>query len=304
MSSERITSGADLSLTIALLTWNRSDDVVRCLEGLAPQADARGIPIVLLVNGSTDGTADRVRARFPHVEVHESPVNLGCPAGRNRLVDLCSSDWVAFIDDDGVTPPDLVDTMVRAVTAAPEQCGVVAGYMVDPAQSPRRWLPDATVGSFCAGVCAIRRDGFLAVGGFHEDGLRQGEEGELSIRLHDVGMTIERSSDLILLHPMSHSDAKRRELLRTGLRQALLTGVKLCPAWMVPGWTVWKLASFLRVAVALRAPRPYLAGVREAGRGLPSALRARRPASARAVMATRGRAPRLAHAARARLSPA
>lgn len=288
---------AGAPLTIAVLTWQRQDDVSRCIESVAKGAAAAEVPIVVLVNGSTDDTVAALRSAYPDIAVHEEASNLGCPGGRNRLTDLCETPWVFYLDDDGWVGPDFVDAALTAIASVPQDCAVIAGNVIDRhrdsdgdedagSNPPFRSGPTS---SFSGGTCAIRRADFMRLGGYPDDDLRQGEETEFAMKVFDAGLSIYRSASLVLFHPRSHERAKRIELLRTGLRQSLLTGVRLCPWWMVPIWTVWKLAIYLRIAVELRALGTFGRAVGDALGYLPRTLRTRRPVRARAVLAASAR---------------
>ena len=80
-----------MKVSVALLSWNGRRHLETCLEALAAQRDP-GVAweILVLDNGSTDGTAEWVRReiqpRLPRVRLIESPVNLGFCGGNNRLV--------------------------------------------------------------------------------------------------------------------------------------------------------------------------------------------------------------------------
>src|SRR5690606_12222888 len=70
-------------VSVVVLTYNRRDEVLITLERL--QANLAGdlsIPIIVVDNGSPDGTAQAIRQRFPAVTVVASHCNLGA-AGRN-----------------------------------------------------------------------------------------------------------------------------------------------------------------------------------------------------------------------------
>src|SRR3954447_17132804 len=75
----------------------------RCAEALAAVGRLVELPerppVVLVDNGSTDGTADAVRARCPSVDVVALPRNLGA-VGRNVGVRRLTTPYVAFCDDD------------------------------------------------------------------------------------------------------------------------------------------------------------------------------------------------------------
>ncbi|MEN8184302.1 MAG: glycosyltransferase, partial [Myxococcota bacterium] len=76
-------------LSIVILTWNSRDLIVDCLESisreiLSRQDDDRIEAEVLVVdNGSRDGTAELVRKRFPFVQVLALPENRGFAGGNN-----------------------------------------------------------------------------------------------------------------------------------------------------------------------------------------------------------------------------
>ena len=81
-----------VDLSIIVLSWNTRDLTLTCLEAIAraakPQAgretpSALSIETILVDNGSSDGTADLARARFPGIEVVALPGNLGFAAGNN-----------------------------------------------------------------------------------------------------------------------------------------------------------------------------------------------------------------------------
>ena len=288
-SSAAPPTGTRSTIGIAILTLDRWPAVDRCLNSIYQQAVTSGIPIHLLVNGSSDDTALRTAASYPAVQVHVSEVNLGCPGGRNHLNDLASTDWVVHVDDDGTVPDGFVSAVRAEVDSAPPDRAVIAGHIVDVEVDPDPPMASGRSNRFSGGICVMRRSTFLELGGYPTDGLRQGEEGDYAIRLHQAGHHIWRSDALVLFHPLRHSITKRRELLRTGLRQAVLTGVRYCPAWAVIPWISWKLASYLVVAIRLRAPRPYLAGVRDSLALLPSTLRGRRPVSMRTLLTTTSR---------------
>ena len=285
-SSAAAPPGTRSTIGIAVLTRDRWPAVDRCLDSIYQQAVASEVPIHLLVNGSSDDTAIRAAASYPEVQVHVSDVNLGCPGGRNRLSELATTDWVVHVDDDGTVPDGFVAAVRAEVDTSPLDRAVIAGHIVDVELDPNPRMASGRSNRFSGGICVMRRSTFLELGGYPTDGLRQGEEGDYAIRLHQAGQHIWRSDGLVLFHPLRHSITKRRELLRTGLRQAVLTGFRYCPAWAVIPWVLWKLASHLVVAIRLRAPRPYLAGVWDSLALLPRTLRGRQPVSMRTMLAT------------------
>src|SRR3954470_176337 len=84
-------------ITVVVATRNRRD---RLLETL-PRHRA---PVILVDNGSDDGGPDAVRLQLPHVTVTTLGVNRGA-AARNVGVDMATTDFVAFADDDSYWTP-------------------------------------------------------------------------------------------------------------------------------------------------------------------------------------------------------
>ena len=80
-----------------MITWQRREEALAALDRLVRLPERP--PIVLVDNGSTDGTAEAVRARFPEVRVVALSENLGA-VGRNIGVRELDTPYVAFCDDD------------------------------------------------------------------------------------------------------------------------------------------------------------------------------------------------------------
>ena len=102
---------APRKVSLAILSWNGRHHLETCLEALCSQHDP-GVEweVLVLDNGSTDGTGAWLRARYPdgrlapreaiQLRVLASPVNLGFCAGNNRLAAAASGDAVAFLNND------------------------------------------------------------------------------------------------------------------------------------------------------------------------------------------------------------
>ncbi len=113
----------------ATINWNNYDDTVACVRTL--QASEYPLArILVLDNGSTDGSGDRLQGalRGPGVEVLRSPENEGFASGMNaclRHALASGADLVFVVNNDTEVDPACVRLLVDALQADPE--AVVAG---------------------------------------------------------------------------------------------------------------------------------------------------------------------------------
>jgi GT2 family glycosyltransferase len=238
-------------------------------------------PVVLVDNGSSDGTADAVRQGFPQVKVVASARNLGA-VGRNVGVGHLRTPYVAFCDDDTWWEPGSLTAAADVLDAHPRLAVVTARIVVEPGAhddpivaelrdspvSGPEWLPGPALGSFLAGASVVRREAFEAAGGFSSRLWLGGEEELLATDLLSAGWEICYLDRLVVHHAASRvRDATRRR--RIGLRNTL---------WFT--WLRRPLVPALRrtAFLARTAPRDRTSALAwwDAGRGLPWVLAHRR----------------------------
>ena len=117
-----------------VLNWNGCDDTLRCLKSLTdvPRAD---LGIICVDNGSTDGSVEAVRQRFPEVTLIEASTNLGYAGGNNLgLRHALESDarWLMLVNNDATVAADVIDGFEQAIAERP-RAGILAGkvYFAD-----------------------------------------------------------------------------------------------------------------------------------------------------------------------------
>ena len=272
-------TGPDRRVAVVVITHQRRDELLLAVERLL---DLPERPHVVVVdNGSTDGTAAAVRDRFPGVELIAGRENLGA-VGRNVGVARLDTPYVAFCDDDTWWEPGSLTAAADALDAHPRLAVVTARIVVEPGgaedpivaelrDSPVRgagWLPGPALGSFLAGASVLRREAFLEVGGFSERLWLGGEEELMAGDLAAAGWELCYLADLTVHHHASRARDRHRRR-RDGIRNTL--------------WTTW-LRRPLRPALrrtlfllrTLPRDRVTAEGVLAAVRGAPWVFRERR----------------------------
>lgn len=267
-------------VTVAVITWNRRDELLATLARLAALPERP--PVIVVDNGSTDGTADEVRRRHPGVRLVPLPRNAGA-AGRNVAVAAAATPYVAFNDDDTWWEPGSLARAAELLDRHPRLAVATARILVEPggvedaicaelAASPLPRPPDVPghpLLSFLAGASVVRRSAFLAAGGFDERLWLGGEEELLGADLVATGWAMAYLPELCIHHQASVlRDAHERR--RLGIRNTLWFTWLRRPARSAARRTARLVASF-------PADRHTAAGLAAAGGGAGLVRAWRRP---------------------------
>jgi len=116
-----VTRGVDVwpRVGIVVLNWNRRDDTLACLGSLA-RLDYSAFEVVVVDNGSTDGSVLAIRERFPDVFLIENGENLGYTGGNNAGLRYALDrglDYVLLLNNDTEVASDLLHRLVAAAEA-------------------------------------------------------------------------------------------------------------------------------------------------------------------------------------------
>ena len=117
-------------LSAIVVNYRRPEMTCACLAALreALAAVAEPTEIVVVDNGSGDGSADAVRAEFPDVEVVELPENLGFPSGASEGIRRSRGGWVMLVNNDVIVEPDAPGRLLAAAGSR-DDVGSVAAQM-------------------------------------------------------------------------------------------------------------------------------------------------------------------------------
>jgi N-acetylglucosaminyl-diphospho-decaprenol L-rhamnosyltransferase len=111
-------------LSIIIVSFNARADLERCLESLQAAPPAVPHEIVVVDNGSTDGSADAARRR-PGVQVIEAGGNLGFARANNIGIRASSGSTILLLNSDTIVPPGAIDRLLAELDRHPE--AAVAG---------------------------------------------------------------------------------------------------------------------------------------------------------------------------------
>ena len=266
-------------VSVVVLSRDRGDELLQTLTRLRELPERP--PVIVVDNGSRDGSSARVAAAFPEVRLITLDANVGS-AGRTLGVRAAETDYVAFADDDSWWDPgalhratELLDThptiglLAARVLLGPQEtleptCEAMAASPLDGTA-----LPGPRVLGFVACGAVVRRTAYLQAGGFHPRYGVGGEEALLATDMAVNGWQLVYVDELVARHhpsPVRDHEGRRAGQLRNDLWFAWLRRRPRAAAAVT--------AAATRAAVGDPALRR---GALRALGGIPWVLRERRP---------------------------
>lgn len=192
-------------LSVVVPTYNRRERLHRVLSALAAQHVDVPVEVVVVSDGSTDGTDEFLRGDLPLPIRPVFQDNQGPSVARNAGIDHATGDLIVFIDDDVVVEAGALEAHLDAHRRLGDRM-VVIGPMLDPVDIELlpwvRWEQrqlakqydamnagrfEATCRQFYTGNASVRREHLVALGGFDPE-FRRAEDVELAFRMDDAGL--------------------------------------------------------------------------------------------------------------------
>jgi GT2 family glycosyltransferase len=221
--------------SVLIPSWNGRQHLVDGLPALLAERRALGdLEIVVLDNGSTDGTAELVAEHFPEVRLLRAERNLGFAAGSNRLAESAQGELLLFVNNDMRVEPGWAASLLATLAAAAPDVAAVGGRIVDwegerldfgrgvatfdghalaldqgrPLAAARLPASGEELLFGCGGNLLVRREVFRALGGFDEAYFAYFEDVDLGWRLWAAGHRVVACAEAVARHRRSASSAR------------------------------------------------------------------------------------------------
>jgi glycosyltransferase involved in cell wall biosynthesis len=256
-------SGPEPAATVAIVTKDRCAVLREALR--SAQRQDGDIELLVIDDGSLDGTAEMVREEFPEVRLERFTASAGLVVRRNYAVGIATAPIVVSIDDDAVfTSPDTVAAAVRDFDD--ERIAAVALPYIDVGidDTVRQRAPDDRecwiAPTFRGTAYAVRRDVFLTLGGFREVIFHQGEEVDFSLRMLDAGWFV-RAGRGAPIHHLTSPDRSVRRMDVYGRRNEMLLCFTLLPFPADVVSAIAYAAKGLLLGVRVRRPLTMCEGI-------------------------------------------
>lgn len=235
-------------VSVVVVSYDTRSFLVRCLRAVS----GRELEVVVVDNGSSDGSPAMVRREFPRARLLELRENLGFGGAANRGIEAAGASDVLLLNPDAWPRDDEALHALIACAAAWPDAGVLGPSLVGPDGAaqvshigmPTRWWtgtpavsaarpgrlarrrlhPRARGEAFLVGAALLlRREALEQVGAFDDDFFMYGEEVDLCRRMLRAGWGVRLCSRAVFVHVGGASTrplrpAMHREQLRSHLR--------------------------------------------------------------------------------------
>jgi hypothetical protein len=141
-------------ISIVLVCWNNKDYLDPCLQSLYDCNLTSSFDVIVVDNGSTDGSQEMLRAKYPDVMLIQNAGNVGLGKASNQGIEATTGKYVLLLNNDTIVNGQSLDEMVSFIGNHPE-AGAVGGKLLNPD------------GSFQAGYAkfsSIWEETFIATG--------------------------------------------------------------------------------------------------------------------------------------------
>lgn len=105
-------------VVIIILNLNKKEDTLKCLESVF-KLDYSPYEVIVVDNGSMDGSADAISKAFSEVHLIRSTKNLGAPGGRNRGIQYADKNfnykYLFFLDNDSLIEESCLPKLTEAL---------------------------------------------------------------------------------------------------------------------------------------------------------------------------------------------
>jgi len=230
----------EIMVSIVIPTWNSKALVVQCLESIYEATKEISFEVILVVNGSQDGTQGTVQTRFPQAILIENRYNLGFTRAVNMGMQRAKGTKILLLNDDTIVVPGALEEMVRYLDEHPD-VGTVGVQLIDkdgskqhcihnfpsllteifPVALLEKLFPHAypnkrihyddpvDVPAVLGACMMIRRDVIDAVGMLDEGYFAYLEETDWQMRFKDAGFRVVHLPNVKIYHMQGASSKKR-----------------------------------------------------------------------------------------------
>jgi GT2 family glycosyltransferase len=227
---------------VVVVTWRGREHIDACLDALAGQQ--RPHRILVVDNASDDGSGAAAQAHPSRPEVLRLPANTGYAGGIQAALEVCTTPFIAWLNDDAMPEPGWLAALEDALDADPEAAAASAKLLTVDGEIQSigvgltpdghgRDLVDGEIFGFCGGAALVRTEPLRAVGGVPAEFFCYYEDTDTSWRLRLAGWTVLSVPGARVVHVHGATTKPGSvDFHRWNERNRLLMLLRCAPVWV------------------------------------------------------------------------
>ena len=271
-----------MDLSIIVVNYNTKSITADCLKTIRQSADKLIKEVIVVDNGSTDGSLDYLKSKFPKFKILSSGGNLGFARGNNFGVHQATGDYVWLLNSDTLLEKNTINTLMKSVktnNSLISSCRILnpnktiqpqGGYLPDlwrlalwmlfiddlPLvknlikpyhQNLINWFrKDQHPGWLAGTALLIKRDFYNQMGGLDKNIFMYGEDVEFCLRAAQKGVRVDYFAKPQLIHLGQASGSSKGAILGE------YKGLKYIYQKHQSVWQFWCLRLLLKIGALLR----------------------------------------------------
>jgi GT2 family glycosyltransferase len=116
-------------VSVIIVNWNGKHLLGDCLDSLLNQS-FKDFEIIVVDNGSQDGSVEYIKRRYPNVRLVDLPENRGYAGGNNEGIRIAKGTFIAFLNNDTWIDPAWLDHLVKETAESPQSVGMWASKIL------------------------------------------------------------------------------------------------------------------------------------------------------------------------------
>lgn len=248
MTSQDTSVKGTPELSIVLVCWNNKDYLDPCLESLYQSQLESKFDVIVVDNGSTDGSQEMLHQKYPQVKLIQNDRNMGLGKASNQGIEATQGEFILLLNNDTIVNKKALDSMVRLMREKPEAgavgCKLLNGdgsfqsgfggfsnlleeFLIAIQIGERIWpgyplqgdsTTTRTVGWMSSACLLVRRKTLDQIGLLDESYFIYGDETDLQYRMKKAGWKAYYIPDATIIHfgGRSMNRWKRRRMVYRG----------------------------------------------------------------------------------------
>lgn len=282
-----------LRVAIIIVNWNGRDDTLACLHSLR-SLTYPNTEVILVDNGSSDGSVESVQHRHPEVTVLAQRENLRFAGGNNEGIRHAlgaGAELLLLLNNDTIVGPDFLSFLVQRMSSEP-RCGMAAPKILYHDDPQRIWYAGGIVSfwtgtlrhrgireldagqydapaptDYATGCCVlVRRSVVDEIGQLDPSFFMYGEDADWCLRARRAGYTVLYEPRARIWHKLSSSVGGHLSFFK--LRNKFIGNFRLIARHA--RWYHWLTFPWMNFLVNAFAAIRYLLGSPRASKGKPS----------------------------------